>query len=455
MKKKFITLITVLTLTSLLLAGCQGIPQNTPANAAGLKVLAVETFLADIAQNVAGDRLPVEALMPLGVDPHAFEPTPQDVAKISQSQVLIVNGAGFEAWLNETIQNAGGQRSVIEAAAGLTSRTAREGETAVMTPQERADQLCADLAGVSAVEEISTGTTAANANELHAEDENEESEHNHEIELINLILNQGEAGYDGYLLLDTHEAGDYLIASASGEIKILTEDGSTVQSEATFSPDCAGLAQGLVVELEKGVFTLALSGFSTESTPIIAGMASGSHHHEGDPHFWLDPLLVIKYVENIRDGLIAADPTGKDTYTQNAAAYITQLNKLDSWIKQQVSTIPVERRLIVTNHESFGYFADRYGFTIIGTIVPSVSSEASPSAQQMTRLVDHIRQTGATAIFLETGSNPQLAEQIAQETGIKVVTDLYSHSISAPGGKAPTYIEMMKYNVQTIVEALR
>jgi manganese/iron transport system substrate-binding protein len=120
-----------------------------------------------------------------------------------------------------------------------------------------------------------------------------------------------------------------------------------------------------------------------------------------------------------------------------------------------VTTIPEERRLIVTNHESFGYFADRYDFKFIGTIIPSVSTGSSPSAQQLARLVDHIRETGAIAIFLETGSNPKLAEQIAQETGVKVVSDLYTHSITEPGGKAPTYIDMMKYNVQTIVEALK
>jgi ABC-type Zn uptake system ZnuABC Zn-binding protein ZnuA len=194
---------------------------------------------------------------------------------------------------------------------------------------------------------------------------------------------------------------------------------------------------------------------STETTPFFAGSAGGHHHHEGDPHFWLDPLNVVKYVENIRDGLIAADPDGKDIYTQNATAYIAELNELSAWIKQQVSAIPEERRLIVTNHESFGYFADRYGFKIIGTIIPSVSTDSSPSAQQMARLIDHIRETKATAIFLETGSNPKLAEQIAQETDVKVINDLYTHSITAPGGKAPTYIDMMKYNVQAIVEALK
>ena len=132
-----------------------------------------------------------------------------------------------------------------------------------------------------------------------------------------------------------------------------------------------------------------------------------------------------------------------------------QLQELDASIAQQVGQIPAERRQIVTNHESFGYFADRYGFTVIGTVVPSVSTGSAPSAQQLARLVDRIKATGAPAIFLETGANPQLAQQVAAETGVKVVTDLYSHSITPPDGAAPTYIDMMRYNTQAVVGALK
>lgn len=313
MKKIIITLTALFTAASLLLSACQGGTSPTaaadPTSQPPLRVLAVETFLADIAQNVAGDRLQVEALIPLGLDPHAFEPTPQDVARIAASQVLILNGAGFEAWASETLQNAGGERRVIEASAGLASRT-------------------------------------------------------------------------------------------PGQNEVVDEP-------------------------------------------------------EGDPHFWLDPLNVVQYVENIRQGLVAVDPAGEEIYTQNATAYIAQLNELNTWIEQQVGTIPPERRQIVTNHESFGYFADRYGFQIIGTIIPSVSSESAPSAQELARLTDAIRASGVRVIFLETGSNPVLAEQLARETGVKVVADLYTHSISTPDGEAPTYIAMMRHNVNAMVAALK
>jgi ABC-type Zn uptake system ZnuABC Zn-binding protein ZnuA len=175
----------------------------------------------------------------------------------------------------------------------------------------------------------------------------------------------------------------------------------------------------------------------------------------GDPHFWLDPNNAIHYVENIRDGLAQVDPAGKQIYTRNAQAYIAKLVDLDTWIKAQVVQVPQERRLLVTNHESLGYFADRYGFSVVGTIIPSVSTGSSPSAQQLAGLVEHIKASKAPAIFLENGVNPDIARQIAAETGVKVVTGLYSHSITPPGGEAPDYITMMKFDTLAIVKALK
>ena len=140
---------------------------------------------------------------------------------------------------------------------------------------------------------------------------------------------------------------------------------------------------------------------------------------------------------------------------RNARAYSDQLAALDTWIAAQIAQIPQSRRILVTNHESLGYFADRYGLRVVGAIVPSVSSGSSPSAQELAHLADTIRQTGAPAIFLETGANAQLAQQLGQETGVKVVTDLYTHSLSPAGGPAPTYLDMMRYNTEKIVNALK
>ncbi len=174
-----------------------------------------------------------------------------------------------------------------------------------------------------------------------------------------------------------------------------------------------------------------------------------------DPHMWMSPPRVVKYVENIRDALAKTDPDGANMYKANAEAYISQLKELDAWITEQVAQIPQERRLLVTNHDSMGYFAEQYGFKVIGTIVPGVSSEAAPSAQQIAALIDEIKSTGASAAFLNISDNPHLADQIAAETNIKVVTDLYIETLSPSAGPAATYIDMIKYDVTQIVNALK
>jgi ABC-type Zn uptake system ZnuABC Zn-binding protein ZnuA len=345
----FVSAISALTLLwSSQAAAVAPAPQ---ASGPALRVLAIETFLADIARNVTGDRLKTDALLPLGADPHSFEPTPADVVKVAESNVLIVNGAGFEEFLDELLRNAGGARKVIEASAGLTGRAPRESEEA----------------------------------EEDEADDHHDTRHKHE---------DGPRHEDGH----ENEHDDH--------------------------------------------------GHGDEHHPE-------GHHHEGDPHFWLSPPNVVKYVENIRDGLSEADPDGAAIYASNASAYIAKIEELDRWVSDQVKQIPADRRLLVTNHESFGYYADRYGFRIIGAIVPSFSTGASPSARDMARLVKKIKETGAKAIFLETGSDPRLAGQMAREAGIKVEAELYTHSITGPEGSAPSYIEMIRWNTAAIVNALK
>jgi ABC-type Zn uptake system ZnuABC Zn-binding protein ZnuA len=181
----------------------------------------------------------------------------------------------------------------------------------------------------------------------------------------------------------------------------------------------------------------------------------GHDHGDADPHFWLDPVLVVAYVENIRAGMAAVDPAGAAEYAENARVYTLGLRELDRWIGARVERIPEGNRVLVTNHESFGYFADRYGFRVVGAVIPSVSTGSTPSARDLAALTETVRRSGARAVFLETGANPKLARQLADETGIRVVVELFTHSITGPKGDAPSYIDMMRYNVSAIVEALQ
>ncbi len=279
-------------------AGCAGAEKSptgsiTPAAA---DILTDTSFLADIVQNVVGDRMQVSSLIPLGADPHSFEATPKDAERVAEARAIVVNVKGLLPTVDRLVAGVGAHdQPLIEAAAGI-----------------------ADL-----------GT---------------------------------------------------------------------------------------------------------------------------DPHCWLDPMLVVTYAENIADRFAQLDEENATLYRENAATYEAKLLELDSWIKTQVDSIPAERRLLVTNHESLGRFAARYGFRIVGTVFSSPSGEGSPSARQIAQLVADIKALGAPAIFVETGSTTGLAEQIGAEAGVKVVTDLYTHSL---GEGAPTYIEMMRWNVTKIVEALR
>ena len=189
-------------------------------------------------------------------------------------------------------------------------------------------------------------------------------------------------------------------------------------------------------------------------TPREGEPAADAGQGEIDPHFWLDPLNVIRYAENIRDALSELDPAGAAAFRANAAAYADQLRELDRWIAAEVSRIPPGRRLLVTNHESLGYFADRYGFRVVGTVIPSVSTGASPGAGELAALVAELRLTGAPALFVEEGADLRLARQLAAETGVRLVTDLRTHTLTGPEGPAPTYLAMMRADVRTIVDAL-
>jgi ABC-type Zn uptake system ZnuABC Zn-binding protein ZnuA len=196
------------------------------------------------------------------------------------------------------------------------------------------------------------------------------------------------------------------------------------------------------------------AGGKEQLIDVSTGLRLLSNADGTDPHLWLDPNNVIAYTENIREGLKQFDPDGAEIYDANASAYIDKLTELDAWINGQVAQIEPQRRVLVTNHEAFGYFADRYGFRVVGAIIPSFSSDASPSAQQMADLIEQIKVHQVPAIFLDASDNPDLAQQIASETDVKVVTDLHLESLTN-GAPAGTYIDMMRDNVTKIVKALQ
>jgi len=277
-----------------------------------LRVVATTTIVADVVANLAGDVADVKTLLPIGADPHAFDPAPRDLAMLQGAHVIMANGAGLEEFLETWLTTAGEGVPVVYLSEGIQLR------------------------------------------------------------------------------------------------RFAPQNGSDVEHE----------------------------------------------HGATDPHTWTSPVNVMAFARNAVAALAALDPANAGAYRANADAYVAQLEELDRWVQAQVATIPEDDRLLVTDHEVFGYYADRYGLKQLGALVPAFSSAAQPSAGELADLETAMREEGVKAVFVGTSVNPALAERVAGDLGIQVVV-LYTGSLGEPGSGAETYIAYTRYNTDAIVNALR
>ena len=180
-----------------------------------------------------------------------------------------------------------------------------------------------------------------------------------------------------------------------------------------------------------------------------------AHAHEGaDPHIWMSPANAMVMVHNIEQTLSQLDPANAETYQANAEAYEAQLEELDAWVKAQIETIPAENREMVTDHDAFGYYTDRYGLEVVGAVIPAYSTNAEPSAQELAELLEVIGEFEVQAIFVGTTVNPVLAERVSEDTGSKLVP-LYTGSLGQAGSGVESYLDFIRYNTTAIVEALK
>jgi ABC-type Zn uptake system ZnuABC Zn-binding protein ZnuA len=273
-----------------------------------LRAVATYSVIYDIARQVAGDRAEVVSLVPLGVDPHTFEPKPGDIRRIAQADLVLYNGFNLELWFDRMVQGSGTRARIVVMSHGVPPIVIRD-------PLSR---------------------------------------------------------YDG--------------------------------------------------------------------TP--------------DPHAWMDVRNVMQhYVPNVRDALSVADPEGAAHYRQRADAFLAQLDALDTWIRSQVARIPGDRRKLVTTENAMRYFADRYGFAVVGWIY-TLAPEAEPPARRVVELVERIRTEKVPALFVDLTLNPKLMERISQETGVPISGALYIDTLGGPGSGADSYVGMMRANVERLVAGL-
>lgn len=174
-----------------------------------------------------------------------------------------------------------------------------------------------------------------------------------------------------------------------------------------------------------------------------------------DPHFWTDPDRMLTVVDALEENFLAIPDIDDEQLTERADAYRSELAVLTSEMDASFAAVPAESRKLITNHHVFGYLADRFGFEVIGAIIPSGTTLAAPSASDLASLAGAIRQTGVTAIFADSSQPDRLAQVVAEETGLEIaVIPLYTESLSEAGGDADTYLQMMRTNTGRIVDGL-
>lgn len=183
------------------------------------------------------------------------------------------------------------------------------------------------------------------------------------------------------------------------------------------------------------------------------GRGKDHDHGRDDPHAWQNVANARTYVANIRDALIAVDAAGRAHYEAAAASYLRQLDALDAEIKAAFAAIPKERRKIITHHDAFAYYGDAYGVTFLAP--QGVTGEAEPSAGALAQLIRQIKREKIKAVFVENLSNDKLVDRLVKETGARLGGRLYSDALSAVGGPASTYLDMMRHNTRLMVEALK
>jgi len=240
------------------------------------------------------------------------------------------------------------------------------------------------------------------------------------------------------------------------------------QDPHSYQPAAADLAAAADADLilvngwnlEEGLLAdLAADGHAPR-VPVSAGITPRPGRSDpiaADPHVWQDVANVMQWVDTIAAALSAADPANAATYTANAAAYRAELADLDRFVRQQTASLPAERRVLVTNHDTLAYFAAAYDFRVLGSVLPGASTLAEATAANLAALAEAMDEAGVCSLFVETTAADQVARTLSEELDgcneVRVIS-LYSDALGPPGSGAESYLGMMRANVGAIVQGL-
>jgi zinc/manganese transport system substrate-binding protein len=264
-------------------------------------------------------------------------------------------------------------------------------------------------------------------------------------QLGDIVREVGGASVDVHQILqpnsDPHnyEARPADVQAAAGA-KLVVESGNNLDK---WMSDVVNEAGG-----KPAVLTIA-----PEHTPYtVPGMSSGPEASKYDAHWWHDPRNVESAVAAVRDALVKAEPAAAAALRKSADAYLAKVKTLDAGIRSCFDAVPAGRRKLVTSHDAFNYFAERYGITVVGAVIPSQSTQAQPSAGQISKLAKVVKEQGVKAIYPESSLNPKLADAIAKQTGARADLTLYGDTLGPAGSSGDTYLHMELSNADAMVK---
>lgn len=262
------------------------------------------------------------------------------------------------------------------------------------------------------------------------------------------------------VVVTTNILGD-VVDAATGDlfdVEVIMPIGSEPHDFAPSARQAESMEEADLLVTNGAGFEAGMTGIidnvADSGTPVFA-FADAIDIVDDDPHFWTDPSLIDAGLDALELRLADIDGIDGDALTTNIDAYQAELDELQDSIEQSVETIPEQQRILVTNHEVFGYFAARFGFDVVGAVIPSLSTDAEPSAAGLEALAETIRTKDVPVIFGETTQSTQVAEALAAEVGDDVaIVELFSESLGDEGSGAETYLAMMATNTELITAAL-
>lgn len=279
-----------------------------------------------------------------------------------------------------------------------------------------------------------------------------------------------QGGGDGRqeIVVTTTILGDVVrqIVGDAADVRVLMKPNVDPHSSSLSAADAAAMSNsdlivynglGLEESMQRHVDAAAEDGVATLAVGdhVDPLRLSGAEHGGVDPHFWMDPQRMVLAVDAIADRITQLPGIDSGAVAANAGRYRDELNSLSEAMARRFATIPTERRKLVTNHHVLGYLADRFGFTVIGAVIPSGTTLASPSASDLESLASAVRTAAVPAIFVDSSQPDRLARVLAKQAGVDVnVVTLYTESLSGPGTPADSYLDMMRANTEIIVTNL-